>query len=166
MHAGRRHQMPEIIGFKTEFIVEQFGVARFFLLNNRLRINVPVFALGFGHDGNGFVHQGIQFGVFGGGVHTGHGLKGFVKIAVVKRRSFKIARFQARRYFKVAEGMADVGVSVGFPQLRHHGLFGNAKTICPKTTGPMHVGDSGGVNFCVRALAGVDESFVLGKESS
>ena len=84
MDSGCRHQVTEIVGFKTQLVVEHFFPAGFLLFNDILCVDIAIRFLCFTDYGDCLIHPGIQFGIFGRSIHGRHGFQSFIKITVVK----------------------------------------------------------------------------------
>ena len=179
MHAGSSHQVTMIVGFKIQPVAESSSLGSpnsssyrsallrslfflsFTLGNDHLSMHVAVFALGFGNGGNDSVHQSIQFGIFGDGIHCCRAFEPFEKIPVVKRRAGVPAFGFAGSNFEIPECMRNFGIAHHMPHVNYHSIAANLKAFSPKTIYPTYSRHIGVPYSCIRAFRGVYQSFVL-----
>ena len=142
MHAGRSHQVTHVVG------LEMIAVRKFLRLrvalplrDDRLRVEVAVFALGLGDDRDDFVHLPVDHRIPSDGIDLRQRLEPFQEIAVVEGRTRKFPRLETGRDAIIGPRVAVFLAAEDRPQVWDHGGAAHIEPLGPKTLRPLHIGE-------------------------
>ena len=149
VHARRGDEVPHVVGLEVFTVFELLGLGggdALALRNDFLRVQIAVFALGFGDNVDDAVHFRIERGLPGDGVDLGEGLQPFQEIAIVERRSGKSPGLQAGRDPVVGPGGALHRIAENIPHVRDHRGPTHFKAFAEQAAVPFHVGQIGHIH--------------------
>jgi len=167
MHAGRRHQVAQVVHLKIIPVLERHGVGIAVALpDQHRRVEVAVGALGPGDYVDGPFDVPAEILVPGNGIGCDGGLHELVEIAVVERCAPVAALGQAGGDFEVAEVLGIIGTLHQPPHAREHPGVAKLEPIGPEAGGPMGLAQGQRFDPGVRAQVCFGSACCLTNQSS